>query len=146
MVGWACIVVPVDGPYTWQKMESSEVSSNALAAGKGSDNIFLAIGEVNGRLSLGIVQHGSSYLVMRYTNEATIVTDEDFSALTVDPSAEVSWTVWEKEHLSENVVSVRVDNNLLFVGRASINGETTLGFFRQSSGCIYRIHEGTLQK
>ena len=138
---------PVEAPYAWQKMDSAELPANALSAGKGSDDVFLAIGDVDGKVCLGVVEGGSRYLVTkRHTDEATLVTTEDFSVLTVDPGADITWEAYKPGHVGLHAVGVPADGNLLYVGRATLNGVTTLGLFLPGRGYIYAIHGGTVHK
>ena len=114
---------PADAPYAWQKMDSAELPAHALPAGKGSDDIFLAIGDVDGKVCLGVVEGGSRYLVPKqHTDDAILVTNEDFSVLTVDPGAEITWEAHKPGHVGLHAVGVHADGNILYVGRATLNG------------------------
>merc|ERR1719499_969455 len=78
--------------YTWEKMDSNKLPENALAGGNdgGKNNVFVALGCVSGKPTIGKVHNTTRYFGSDDGRERR-VTDEDFYVLCMEPEAEYEW-------------------------------------------------------
>jgi len=78
--------------YTWEKMDSNKLPENALAGGNdgGENNVFVALGCVSGKPTIGKVHNTTRYFGLEDGRERH-VTDEDFYVLCMEPEAEYEW-------------------------------------------------------
>ena len=78
--------------YSWEKMDGDKLPDNALAGGNdgGENNVFVALGFVSGKITMGKVHNSTRYIGTENELERQ-VTDEDFYVLCMEPEAEYEW-------------------------------------------------------